>query len=197
MTRLINPLTVAALALAPALGVGLLAPAHAAPTLRTAITDPAGDVTDDEDTAVTAPYADIVSADGRRIGDKLELRYTTAQALSPLHDPNWDSEDTHTDFTLDTDNDGKEDFTVAYGLADGALYAEVTKADDHDDPPVLCTGTATYTNNAHVATVPLSCLGNPARAGYQVDTSYDLDAQDDDSPTGSDAAPEAGFADIG
>ncbi|GGK34341.1 hypothetical protein GCM10010124_28700 [Pilimelia terevasa] len=181
------------------LGVGVAGPASAAPNTRfvpAAITDPAGDVYDDDDELTDAPYADIVSADGRSSAASLVLTYKTAKALHPEDDPNWESEGTFTDFLLDTNADGTADFDVEYGVFEGELYVDVYKVDDQEDPPVACTGTAEFANGAHTATVPLSCLGNPRSLGYRVETVYDQDVDDENSLAAYDVAPETGFAKV-
>ncbi|GAA2525298.1 hypothetical protein [Pilimelia columellifera] len=181
------------------LGVGVAAPANASPATKfvpAAITDPAGDVYDDDDEPTDAPYADIVSANGRSGAGNLVLTYKTAKALSPLDDPNWESDNTFTDFLLDTNADGDADFTVEYAVLDGEQYVDVYQVDDQDDPPALCSGVAAFTSGTHSATVPLSCLGNPSSLGYRVETVYDQDVDDDSSLAAYDVAPETGFAKV-
>ena len=51
----------------------------------------------------------------------------TAGKVDPSTDPNFEGDDTLTDFVIDTNADGKEDFDVEFGLdEDGDLYADVT-----------------------------------------------------------------------
>lgn len=165
--------------------------AHAAPS----ITDPGGDTTDDNDRRLDAPRADITAADAARVGGNFVFRYTVADAVNPLSDPNWGSDDTWTDFMLDVDGNGQTDFEVEYGVDDGALYVEVRKEDGSDDPPLVCEGTAGFEGGYYVATVPGACIGNPAGLGYRVETVYDTTpAGEDGSPIAYDNAPDDGYA---
>lgn len=181
----------------PVLG---LAPAWATdgPRFRasaaSAITDPPGDTTDNDDKPIASPPADVVSASAEQAGGNLVLKYGAAGATDPTADPNWASEDSFTDFMLDTNGDGTEDFDVEYGLDEGKLYAEVYKIDGSDDPPFLCDGTATFEGGTYVVSVPLSCLGGAPAFGYRVETSYDLDPADAESNIAYDLAPDTGFA---
>ncbi|GGJ94109.1 hypothetical protein GCM10010123_24930 [Pilimelia anulata] len=182
----------------PAIGLGLAVPALAVtPAVPVAITDPSGDVYDDDDELADAPYADIINADGKKSGTNLVLTYKTAKQLDPVQDPNWDSDETYTDFLLDTNGDGTADYDVEYGVFEEEAYVDVYKlpAGDADEP--VCSGTAAFTNASHTATIPLSCIGNPAKAGYRVETVYDQDVNSPDSLAAYDVAPETGFAQVG
>lgn len=158
------------------------------------ISDPAGDTTDDDDKPVAGPPADVVSASAEQAGGSLVLRYTAADGSDPRGNPNWASDDSFTDFMLDANGDGKDDFDVEYGLDEGTFYAEVYKVDGSDDPPFLCDGTATFEAGVHTVSVPLECLGGAPAYGYRVETSYDLDPAKADSNSAYDLAPDSGFA---
>ncbi|GGK02785.1 hypothetical protein GCM10010123_35950 [Pilimelia anulata] len=170
------------------------APTH--PVGRASATDPGADVYDDNDELTDAPYADIVSIDALRSATKLELRYATRKPLDPTKDPNWVSDSSYTDVLLETTGDDKEDFDVEYGVLDGGLYVDVYRVDTQEEPPVLCTGEAEFSENTHVATVPLDCLGDPDAIGYRVETVYDQEADAEDSLAAYDAAPDAGFVTV-
>ncbi|HEX5742242.1 MAG TPA: hypothetical protein VFY17_11925 [Pilimelia sp.] len=195
--KLLNWKRTALLVAVPAFGLGLAAPAAVAAPVPAAITDAAGDVYDDDDELVDAPYADIVSADGAKSDANLVLTYKTAKALDPLSDPNWESDNTFTDFILDTNGDNTADFDVEYGVFEEELYVDVYKSDAGEEDEPVCSGEAAFAKDAHTATVPLSCLGNPRALGYRVEAVYDLDVNNDESLAGYDQAPDEGFAKIG
>ncbi|GGK22368.1 hypothetical protein GCM10010124_13550 [Pilimelia terevasa] len=183
----------------PAIGLGLATPALAVtPAAPVAVTDPAGDVYNDDDELVDAPYADITNGDVKKSGANLVLTYKTAKQLSPAEDPNWESESSLTDFLIDTNGDNKEDFDVEYGLdEDGDIYADVYKLPASDTDAPACTGNGDFVNGVHTITIPLSCIGNPAKAGYRVETMYDLDVNNTESLAGYDSVPDEGFAQVG
>ncbi|GGK05326.1 hypothetical protein GCM10010123_39000 [Pilimelia anulata] len=183
-----NLLIVAAV---PTLGLGLATTPVLATPAPAPITDPKGDVYDEDDDEVDAPYGDIVRADGTRNGGNIELRYSTASAGDPTDDPNWESDETYTEFLLDTNGDNTEDYAIEYGVDDeGELYADVYKVGS--DTPA-CTGTASY-SGANIVTAPLRCIGTPTRVSYRVETAYDTDVDAEESVVGYDEAPDEGFA---
>lgn len=177
-----------ALALGVAQGTALAAGA--------AITDPTGDVYDDQDNIIVNPAADIVSADASRAGGNLTLTYTTAKPTDPETDPAWGSLETYTDFLLDTNGDGKEDFAVEYSTDDDDdINVDVYKMDGSDQPPVVCSGTGTFAGGAYTAVVPLSCLGTVTTLGYQVAVNHDTDVNVEGKVVYDDA-PETGFSPV-
>lgn len=177
---------------APALGLGLATPAMA---LAAPVTDPAGDVYNDEDEPVVAPYADLVETEAKKDGTKLVLTFKTAKPLSPAEDPNWNSDSSFADFVLDTNGDQKEDWDVEYGLdEDGDIYVDVYKLPAADDAVPACAGEGDFVNNANVATIDLKCIGSPTKLDFRTELMYDLDVNDPNSLAGYDSAPDEGFA---
>lgn len=163
-------------------------------TAANSITDPAGDTLDGDDQPVAAPRGDVVGASGESGGGNHVFRYSAADTVDPLADPNWSSGDTFADFMLDTNGDGAEDYDVEYGVSEGALYVEVYPVTEAESAPVLCTGTGTFEAGQYTATVPASCIGSPAAVGYRVETVYDTNPGDDNAPIAYDLAPDSGFA---
>lgn len=180
--------------------VGLVVPALALGVTSTAmaaeITDPTGDVTDAANAALTAPQADITTVDVKRVAADLELRYRTATPTDPLTDANWDSGLTYAVYLLDTNKDGKEDYSVDYGMLEGAIYTEVRKLDGSEDPPVSCKGVGSFVDNVATAKVPLSCFGDAKDMAFFLKVSYDTDVTAETPKVAYDFAPNSGWAQV-
>lgn len=166
--------------------LGLVPAAASAP-----ITDKAGDTEVDEGQPIAAPRADIVSAQAEMTGTDVVLRYAAAESVDPISDPNWNSDESYTDFYLDTNGDGEAEWDVEYGVSGGALYATVIKVADDSD---ACEGKAAFENGQYVATVPKDCVGSPASFSYSVETNYDTDAAKPGAPEAYDIAPDDSMA---
>lgn len=153
--------------------------------------DPAGDTRNADKQPVDAPAADIVSIQAEPTETDVVFRYTVSKPADPLTDPGWPSEDSYSDFWVDTDGDGEPNYDVEYGVDEGELYVIVVSTGDEDTP--LCEGKASYVDSQYVAAVPKECLGNPASFSYRVDTSYAA-SPDPSSPAAYDTAPDSGMA---
>ncbi|WP_189169993.1 hypothetical protein [Pilimelia anulata] len=185
---LTSRLLIAALAV-PAVIAGAAGSALAAGP-ASPVTDPTGDVIAETGFPTEQPKADIIVANGRRVGAELELGFKTAQPTDPQRDPLWKHVLTGSVFRIDTDND--ESFTE-FHLVFRAGDKERPTADVWGNGEVLCTAKDAHVDGTNVFTFPLSCIDNPAELYYSAHLSY---AQVDDAGglDASDSAPDSGYA---
>ena len=160
------------------------------------IDDPKGDQkTEKGSKPANAPKGDITRADGQKVGNDWVLRYTTAQPVDPRNDPEWGSDNSVTEWLLDTNGDEKADFTVEYSVDETGLYGEVFVDDGSPNPPALCQGKPDFQGGTYSVTIPASCIKNPGSVRYRVETSIDTNTvTDDGSIVAEDRAPDFGYA---
>jgi len=153
-------------ALASLLAVASLASPARAATYRadivTSITDPTGDVTDEDDGPLTEARADVTAASVEYRPGEIVFGLNVAQPSDPRTDANWVGGDSFALWALDTNADQEADFLVSLVNADGVLGVVVFNPDM--DP--LCFGSGSYDGAAYGAVIPANCVGNPATFGW-------------------------------
>lgn len=174
----------------------LLVASSGLPAVAAPIDDPKGDQKSERGAkTVNAPKGDIVRADGQKVGNDWVLRYTTAQPVDPRSDPEWGSDNTVTEFLLDTNGDEKADFNIEYGVDEAGLYAEAFADDGSPNPPTVCQAKPDFQGGTYTVTVAASCIKNPGSVRYRVETSIDTNTvTDDGSVVAEDRAPDFGYA---
>lgn len=130
-----------------------------------------------EPVAQNEPAADIVRFCAELRGDLLVLTAHMQQALDPLEDPHWRSQQTRLRWTVRVErDDGTLTYEVREWLDDGALRAVVER-----DGERVCQATARFTEDRHEVEFPSSCVGSPTRVVLAADIMYDADPDDFDS----------------
>ncbi|GGK04557.1 hypothetical protein GCM10010123_38130 [Pilimelia anulata] len=186
--------------LAAALAVPAICAGSAAPALAggaAPVVDPAGDVVDmATGEPVDKPEADLVAADGRRVGDDLVLSFRTAKPTDPQTDPAWEDL-AAAPMELNTDDSEEIEYLVYYGTYNGAdgLVARVFRDEKDGTLTPLCDGTGAYGDGTHTIAFPLSCIDNPAEIGYRTGLYYPRD-DSDAAPLTLDLAPDDGYAKV-
>ena len=145
----------------------LAAPARAA-TYRadiiTSITDPKGDVTDEDDAPLTEARADVTAASVEYRPGEIAFTLNVAQPTDPRTDPNWVDGDSFALWALDTNADQDPDYLVTLVSVNGLLMPGVVKPSNMEE--VLCFGSGTFDGVSYGAVISSACVGNPASFGW-------------------------------
>jgi hypothetical protein len=140
----------------------LAAPARAAiyrADTVTSISDPKGDVTDEDDNPLAEARADVTTASVEYRPGEIAFSLNVAQPVDPRTDPNWTDGNSFGLWVLDTNADKEPDYAVMLVYYNDVLGAGVVKPDDLTN--VLCVGSAVYENSTYTAVIGSDCVGNP------------------------------------
>lgn len=161
---MLRRLVVSAAAMTALSGAVFVADASVNPTPAFAesgcYSSPAGDVDDLAlKSVVHAPEADLLAMCVDHNDDRVQI---TARAVA-MHDPNtspvWADEKLALGAVLDTDNDGKEDYsTNMVRPTGGQLQATVVRTDNSDK---VCDAKAAFNGLQYVIEIPRDCIGKP------------------------------------
>jgi hypothetical protein len=153
-------------ALASLLAVASLAAPARAATYRadivTSISDPKGDVTDEDDAPLTEARADVTAATAEYRPGEIAFTLNVAQASDPRTDPNWADGGSFALWALDTNADQEADYLVTLVTANGILGSVVLNTDMEP----LCPGSGTFDGISYGAVIASGCVGNPASFGW-------------------------------
>jgi hypothetical protein len=151
------------------------APAHAA-TYRadtvTSITDPKGDVTDEDDAPLTEARADVTAASAEYRPGEIAFTLNVAQPSDPRTDANWAEGDSFALWALDTNADQDPDYLVTLVAVNGLLIPGVVKPSNMEE--VLCFGSGSFDGISYGAVISSACVGNPASFGWGAGIYYTL-----------------------
>ena len=153
------------------------------------VSDPKGDVKNDDGAAANQPEADIVSAGAEHRGREVVFTLLVDRPTDPNTTKNWEGA-TMAAWGVDTNGDNAADYLVAFGRGEnGQLAVKVARADGQAATP--CAGTAALgPKGEFVATVPAGCLGDPGSFRYGALMSWDTDPANENAPSVSDSAPD-------
>jgi hypothetical protein len=164
------------------------APARAA-TYRadivTSISDPKGDVTDEDDGPLTEARADVTAASVEYRPGEIAFTLNVAQPTDPRTDPNWAEGDSFALWALDTNADQDADYIVTLVSVNGLLMPGVVKPSSMEE--VLCFGSGTFDGVSYGAVISSSCVGSPASFGWGAGIYYTLP----DGTVAIDGAPDS------
>lgn len=162
------------------------------PTGVSSVSDPKGDVKNDEGASAAQPEADIVTAGAENRGSDVVFTVLVDRPTDPKTTKNWEGGATAAAWGVDTSGDDTPDFLVAFGRADnGELAVQVARLDDQAGAAAPCSGTASLgPQGEFVATVPAGCLGDPASFRYAAAMAWDTDPANDEAPAVGDSAPD-------
>jgi hypothetical protein len=151
------------------------------------VTDPKGDVKNEDGMGVTQPEADIVSAGAEDRGADIVLRLLVDHPTDPATTKNWEG-DTVAAWAIDNTGDDQPEYAVAFVRdANGALGVQVSGADGTSS---ACGTASIGPDGSYVATVPAGCLGDPGSFRYAAAMAWDTDPANDSAPAVGDTAPD-------
>lgn len=167
-------------------------PARIRPTGISSVSDPKGDVKNDEGAAVAQPEADIVTAGAEYRGSDVVFTLLVDRPTDPNTTKNWEGGSTLAAWGVDGNGDNTPEYFVAFGRGDnGQLAVRVAKLDDQAGAAEACTGTASLgPQGEFAATVPAGCLGDPGSFRYAAAMAWDTDPANDEAPAVGDSAPD-------
>src|SRR4029079_12424128 len=114
-------------------------------------------------------------------------------AVDPLHDPKW-SDASDAEWSLDTNGDQKDDFTVEFATDKGQLYGAVFDLAKPGGKSVCDADSASFSpQDGYTLVIDPACIGQPKTLGFAVAMFFATDAKDDKAPVASDRAPDQGF----
>lgn len=161
------------------------------------VADGAADVLN-TDTAAAAenPRADITGASLEYAPGWIRMKVQVKQPTDPLKDSAW-SDRSDAEWALDTNADGKPDYTAEFATAGGELYGAVFDVNKPDDKSLCDADSAGFTpEDGYTLVIDPKCIGNPKSLGYSVAIFFDTNPKDDKAPLTTDRAPDQGFKEV-
>jgi hypothetical protein len=162
-----------------------------------AVTDPVGDAFDMVTNALGgSDRADITGASVEWAPGWIRMKVQVKNPTDPLKDPAW-SDKSDAEWALDTNGDGKEDYTVEFATSNGELYGAVFDATKPDDKSKCDADSASYSaQDGYTLVIDPACIGNPKSLGFAVAMFFDTNPKDDKNPMATDRVPDQGFVPI-
>ncbi|HVW31405.1 MAG TPA: hypothetical protein VHL53_02595, partial [Acidimicrobiia bacterium] len=186
-----------------AVGLGMAAAppgaraADPAPPLVTTVQSVTDGVADVLNTVTNAVFgndaADITAASVEYAPGWIRMKVNLKAAMDPIKDKAW-SDNSDIEWSLDTNNDGKEDYTVEFATNKGELYGAVFDSTKPDDSSVCDADSASYSpQDGYTLVFDPKCIGNPRTLGFAVASFIDTNPKDDNAPMATDRAPDQGY----
>jgi hypothetical protein len=139
------------------------------------------------------PRADITQASVEYAPGWIRLKVQVKAPTDPVKDSAW-SDRSDAEWALDTNGDGKPEYTVEFAGDKGELYGAVFDVNKPDDKSLCDADSATFTpQDGYTLVIDPKCIGNPKSLGYSVGMFFATDAKNDNSPMATDRAPDQGF----
>ena len=189
-----------------AIGLGLLAgptgarAAEPLPPLVTTLQTALDGATDVLNTATSAvfdnPRADITQASMEYAPGWIRMKLQVKTPTDPLKDPAW-SDKSDAEWALDTNNDGKPEYTAEFATDNGELYGAVFDVNKPDEKSVCDADSASFTpEDGYMLVIDPKCIGNPKTVAYSVAMFFDTNPKDENAPMATDRVPDQGFKEI-
>ena len=165
-------------------------------TLQT-VTDGAADVLNTITSAVfDNPRADITEASVEYAPGWIRMKVQVKTPTDPVKDAAW-SDKSDAEWALDTNNDGKPEFTAEFATDNGELYGAVFDVNKPDEKSVCDADSASFSpQDGYTLVIDPKCLGNPKTLGYSVAIFFDTNPKDDNAPMATDRVPDLGFKEV-
>jgi hypothetical protein len=142
------------------------------------------------------PRADVTEASLEYAPGWIRMKVKVKQPTDPLKDPAW-SDRSDAEWALDTNADGKPEYTVEFATADKELYGAVFDVSKPDDKSLCDADSASFTpEDGYVLVIDPKCIGNPKSLGYSVAIFFDTNPKDDKAPMATDRVPDQGFKEV-
>jgi hypothetical protein len=189
-----------------AIGLGLAAAptgaraAEPLPPLVTAleaVTDGAADVLNTDTAAVfDNPRADITQASVEFAPGWIRMKVQVKNPTDPLKDPAW-SDKSDAEWALDTNRDGKPDYSVEFRTEEGELFGAVFDMNKPEDKSLCDADSASFSpEDGYTLVIDPKCIGNPKSLGYSVAMFFDTNPKDENAPMATDRVPDQGFKEV-
>jgi hypothetical protein len=159
-----------------------------------AVTDGVGDVVNTLAPGVLDnPRADISGASVEYAPGWIRMKVQVKTPTDPLQDKAW-SDRSDAEWALDTNNDGRPDYTVEFATDKGQLYGAVFDATKPDTKSLCDADSASFSPaDGYTVVIDPKCIGNPKTLGYAVAIFFVTDPKDDKAPIATDRVPDEGF----
>jgi hypothetical protein len=142
------------------------------------------------------PRADITEASVEYAPGWIRMKVQVKSPIDPIKDPAW-SDRSDAEWALDTNKDGKPDFTVEFSTDKGELYGAVFDVAKPDDKSKCDADSASFTpQDGYTLVIDPKCIGNPKTLGYSVAMFISTDPKNDNAPMASDRVPDQGFKEV-
>ena len=139
------------------------------------------------------PAADITQASLEYAPGWIRMKVQVKNPIDPIKDPAW-SDRSDAEWALDTNNDGKPDFTAEFATDKKEVYGAVFDVNKPDDKSLCDADSATFTpQDGYTLVIDPKCIGNPKSIGYSVAMFISTDPKNDNAPMASDRVPDQGF----
>jgi hypothetical protein len=139
------------------------------------------------------PRADITEASLEYAPGWIRMKVQVKNPTDPLKDPSW-SDRSDAEWALDTNNDGKPEFTVEFATDKGELYGAVFDVSKPDDKSLCDADSASFSaEDGYTLVVDPKCIGNPKALGYSVAVFFHTNPKDEKAPMATDRVPDVGF----
>jgi hypothetical protein len=142
------------------------------------------------------PRADITGASLEYAPGWIRMRVQVKQPTDPLKDKAW-SDRSDAEWALDTNADGRPEYTVEFATADGELYGAVFDVSKPDDKSLCDADSASFSpEDGYTLVIDPKCIGKPAKVGYSVAIFFDTNPNDENAPMATDRVPDIGFKEV-
>jgi len=139
------------------------------------------------------PRADITQASVEYAPGWIRMKVQVKAPTDPVKDDAW-SDRSDAEWALDTNGDGKPEYTVEFASDKGELYGAVFDVNKPDDKSLCDADSATFSpQDGYTLVIDPKCIGNPRSLGYSVGMFFATDPKNDNSPMATDRAPDQGF----
>jgi hypothetical protein len=150
----------------------------AADVLTAAPFDPSSGQPPPEPVRGDNPRADITQASVEYAPGWIRMKVQVKNPADPIKDPAW-SDRSDAEWALDTNNDGKPDFSVEFATDNGELYGAVFDMTKPDDKSLCDADSASFSpQDGYTLVIDPKCIGNPKTLGYSVAMFFDTKAKD-------------------
>ena len=142
------------------------------------------------------PRADITEASLEYAGGWIRMKVQVKNPTDPLKDPAW-SDRSDAEWAIDTNKDGRPDFTAEFASEKGELYGAVFDVAKPDDKSLCDADSAAFSpQDGYTLVIDPKCIGNPKSLGYSVAIFFDTNPKDEQAPMATDRVPDQGFKEV-
>jgi hypothetical protein len=142
------------------------------------------------------PRADITGASLEYAPGWIRMKVQVKQPTDPLKDKAW-SDRSDAEWALDTNGDGKPEYTVEFATDSGELYGAVFDVNKPDDTSLCDADSASFSpEDGYTLVIDPQCIGKPQKLGYSVAMFFDTNPSDDKAPMATDRVPDQGFKEV-
>jgi hypothetical protein len=142
------------------------------------------------------PRADITEASFEYASGWIRMKVQVKNPTDPVKDPAW-SDRSDAEWALDTNKDGRPDYTVEFASDKGELYGAVFDIAKPEDKSLCDADSAGFSpQDGYTLVIDPKCIGNPPSLGYSVAIFFDTNPKDEKAPMATDRAPDQGFKEV-